>query len=243
MAHGMPDWWGSEPSETTYRMADMAELAARLGSIVTFDRRGNVVFLDDFENGLTAWSASSTGAAAKILPVSYPTMTGGLAIMLAPDPIDGAYAEISHILPYPVLGGIGLECGIVIEANLDHFTMGLVLFDGDVIVRYQNYYYHDTGELKLKASDGTQTTFATPGIQREGYGVFQRIKMVVDILTGKYMWTIFNENVYDTSEYSPHSAADATKPSMAVALTMFVSGANSIEPTVDNVIVTQNEPV
>jgi len=35
----------------------LAELATRLGSIVTYDRKGEVIFCDDFEDGIDAWRA------------------------------------------------------------------------------------------------------------------------------------------------------------------------------------------
>ena len=56
MAHGAPDWFGTTPQGMVHRVADLAELAARLGSPDVFDRRGNVLFMDSFENGQNNWS-------------------------------------------------------------------------------------------------------------------------------------------------------------------------------------------
>lgn len=68
MPHGTPDWGASKPTTTVYTVSDMAELAARLGSIVTYDRRGDVVWMDTFEDNLNKWYqwVNGTGAAAAL---------------------------------------------------------------------------------------------------------------------------------------------------------------------------------
>ena len=62
MAHGHPDYGGAAPLATVYTLQDLAELAARLGSIDVFDRRGNVLLLDDFESGIKKWLFGGTGS-------------------------------------------------------------------------------------------------------------------------------------------------------------------------------------
>jgi len=55
VAHGTPDWGVTAGARTVYQMTDLGELAVRLGSIVTHDRRGDVIFLEDFEEGMGRW--------------------------------------------------------------------------------------------------------------------------------------------------------------------------------------------
>ena len=56
MGHGYPDYGTQGPVSTVHSIQDLGELAVRLGSIVTFDRRGNVLWLDGFDSGIGAWS-------------------------------------------------------------------------------------------------------------------------------------------------------------------------------------------
>ncbi|GAJ17988.1 unnamed protein product, partial [marine sediment metagenome] len=51
-AHGRPDWSPNEPKETTYAIPDQGEASIRLGGISPFDRLGDVVWFDNFSNGL-----------------------------------------------------------------------------------------------------------------------------------------------------------------------------------------------
>ncbi|GAI56753.1 unnamed protein product, partial [marine sediment metagenome] len=55
MAHGQPDFGMYQIAKTIYRLADMGELAVRLGSIVTHDRRGDVIWMDNFDSGIAKW--------------------------------------------------------------------------------------------------------------------------------------------------------------------------------------------
>lgn len=52
----IPDWGGTYTNTFFQPLFDHGELAARLGSLVTFDRRGALVWLDSFESGLGGWS-------------------------------------------------------------------------------------------------------------------------------------------------------------------------------------------
>jgi len=68
MAHGTPDWGVTASKKTIYSLHDMGELAVRLGSIVSFDRRGDVIFSDSFQNGLGKVYASGVGAGFECWP-------------------------------------------------------------------------------------------------------------------------------------------------------------------------------
>ncbi|GAI49683.1 unnamed protein product, partial [marine sediment metagenome] len=62
MSRGQPDYGSSAVKEVAGTLADMGELAARLSSIVEYDRRGDVVYLDDFEEPVLKWSPLAAGA-------------------------------------------------------------------------------------------------------------------------------------------------------------------------------------
>lgn len=61
MPRGMPDWGEYSPQEVVSKLLDNAELAARLGSPVLFDRRGTVIFMDDFNCGVNHWDTVTKG--------------------------------------------------------------------------------------------------------------------------------------------------------------------------------------
>lgn len=242
MVHGLPDGALSGKGETIFSMFDAGELAVRLGSIVSFNREGNVIFLDDFSHTLSAWVETTTGGIADVYPVCNPTMHGGIAILLKTGAAEDTWAEINHILYYPGGASIGLEVSFVPVPEMKYLFLRGLFFDGDNVLRFRVRYNHENGELRVYTDEDTYAWVATPGIQREGYGCFVTMKLVGNIVTKKYTRIIFNGEEYDASTFPIYEEPDDESRSMAVLLRAVASDAGSAEVVVDNVIVTQNEP-
>ena len=66
MAHGTPDWGVTAGAVTTYQVTDLGELAVRLGSPISHDRRGDVIWWDDFECTLNKWQTVANGAGSSV---------------------------------------------------------------------------------------------------------------------------------------------------------------------------------
>lgn len=78
MARGLPDYKKSS-SEYTQALSDIAEGAARLNGINTFNRQGQVLFQDDFSKGLTGWITNNSGS-SKIFPSTVYGMQSGISL-------------------------------------------------------------------------------------------------------------------------------------------------------------------
>ncbi|GAI74201.1 unnamed protein product, partial [marine sediment metagenome] len=178
-----PDWWGNVPSETLHGGLDTGELAARLGSIVTFDRRGNIVWMDEFENGLGPWEVSGGGANNEVYICSEITMHGSLACVLHPGEEDDGEAIIRHNLPFPVLGGIGFEVAFVPQSWMKSFNIILFLYDGARRYDYQARYLHTDGTVRVCTGDDVYTPVGAPGSQGTGYHNHCIMKMVANSVT------------------------------------------------------------
>ena len=66
MARGGPDYGASSARYTIFPVTDLGELAVRLGSPVAYDRQGNVIYTESFENGLAGWDTDTSGAGASV---------------------------------------------------------------------------------------------------------------------------------------------------------------------------------
>jgi len=93
VAHGAPDWWGTEQTSTVHLVQDVGELAARLGSIVTFDRRGNVIWLTSFEDGLQGTSFGVDHVDSKGTLSTNRALGGAYSIRLDPRGAADAYVN------------------------------------------------------------------------------------------------------------------------------------------------------
>lgn len=244
MAHGTPDWWGNVPSETVHGGVDTGELAARLGSIVTFDRRGNIVWMDAFENGLGPWEWSGSGANNAVNLGTEITMHGSLAAYLHPGEEEAGEALIRHNLPFPVLGGIGIEVSFVPQEHMWDFDVILFLWDGARRYDYQARYSHVAGNVYVCTGLEEYTPVGAPGVQGEGWHSHCIMKMVANCVTHKFERVLFNNHVYDASAHTVYSVADTdTKPVMVAYVSAFNTGVHLFDVPVDYVIVTQNEPL
>ena len=61
MVHTLPPWTSKYRLVKIFANVDVAELVVRLGSPVSFDRRGNVVLIDDFAASVIKWSYPGYG--------------------------------------------------------------------------------------------------------------------------------------------------------------------------------------
>lgn len=242
MPHGLRDGALSGRAINIFTAYDIGELAVRLGSIVSFNREGNVIFLDDFNQTLTAWIIDAPSGVADVYPVCYPTVNGGIAICLKTDAPEFSVTAIEHVLHYPVRGGIGLELAFLPVPNFDWLELTVIFYDGVDATKIKLGYDHPLGLIRLYTESDGWITLTTVGTQREADGSFVRIKVVGNILTGLYTRVIFNGVEYDASAYDLVIIDDVIKQSMSILIEAVNTAAGSAEVVIDDVILTQNEP-
>jgi hypothetical protein len=219
----------------------MAELAARLGSPDTFDRRGDVIHMTTFANGWGGWQRlGSTGAAHNIC--AYWGEYGNLHAWLTTGPNASDNVILRNTLFFPALGGQGYEASFVAVSGLRTFQLGAAVFTGSTLLDYRVQYIHTTGNLEILDADGYFHTLATPGIMREGYGTYTVMKMVFNTLTGKYARVLINGSTYLADNYSAYATSSSTRKGVDYYLWVITDIAAAIDVAVGHIIITQNEP-
>jgi len=245
---GLPDYSapapiGQIPKPTTYTLSDMAELAARLGSINTFDRRGDVIWLDDFENNINKWLTYAVGTGGSVALSNDRARNGAMSAKLV-TPSDALLAaRIYRDFPYPEVGKIGAEISFTIDNDLDFFQLGLQFWTEtkytNSLLRYlpseKALYYADSdGVIKVLLSN--VNLFATTPL-------FHTLKLVVDIKTDKYVRALLDSYYVDMSDIACRTTTGVyTKDMNSQIVAMGKAGLN-ITIYIDDFILTQNEPV
>jgi hypothetical protein len=109
MAHGRPDFNLTAGVRTTYRWSDFDELAARLGSPVSYDRRGDVIFIESFEHGdgMITWATGGAGSTAGLSLAR--ARTGHFSAALYTPSVANAYAHLTRRGVYPAVSPLGAE--------------------------------------------------------------------------------------------------------------------------------------
>ena len=241
MAHGYPDWGGAAPIPTVYGVQDFGEIPARLKSVVTFDRRGNIILMDDFEDGVGAWALAASGATyAFNWDAQYP-YTGGFCAKMETPTDEDEYLQANRRFPYPVLSKLGGEVCFSYLHFCKYFQIYLYLSDGtyahepkvrwkqaDEIwqVRDENEVWHDVG-----------SAFKIYDVQTAAYFA----KLVVDYENEKYVRLLVNNQTIDLSAYSYYKIATPTAPRGTLQIELTSRWAVA-EAYIHHAIITQNEP-
>lgn len=218
------------------------ELAARLGSIVTFDRHGWVVWMDDFEDGLGKCTIVDSGTGSASARATDYVRSGGYSLKLTAGSDGLRKNMVYYFLPYPMVGKWGFEFSWRPDGNLDYLDFRAQVVDGAnshvLVVRYS--YTDET--LSYYDADGAWVVFATDVDLVPSDPHFNSWKLVVDFAETEYVRLLVNETSYDLSGYGGWEGVDVSALQMTVLLThVGTSGKNAVL-YVDDVIITQNEP-
>ena len=243
MARDLPDWGAQSAQKTVYEVTDLGELAARLGSIVTHDRRGDVVWLDDFENGLDKWETVTGGTGAGV-DLSITRSRNGLFCARLVGGSDGTrQAEIQRWLPFPVLTSFGVEESFALPGDIEKIRFGVGIYDGTNLTAYNIEYVASSLDLSYLDVDGVAVPFATDLSFVARDSLFHTIKVVVDGENGEYGHVILDNVGYPLTDIPAQVIADATLPTFHFHVRMFSHSGHNDVLLVDDAIVTQNEPI
>lgn len=241
MVHTLPDYTTKYKMVTLFGQIDMGEVAARLGSPVTFDRRGQIVMIDDFEAASLKWTTSSWGTGNDISLATNAARNGDQSCRLTGGSDGLKYALIYRYLPLPVDSQIGFEISFCLDTNLDYFAVIPVFFDGTNKHSPQIRFDRADAILYVFDHNGVGQTIASGVNLQDTVILFHTLKFVVDRSTGYYVRCILNDTEYDISSYQYQVAADASDPYISMQLwNMPETGENGVL-YLDDFILTQNE--
>jgi len=179
-----------------------AELAARLGSPVRYDQRGHLYYADGFEHGRANWVNYISGnlAAVALSPVS--AAVGGYSLKLTAGSTVNHYSGIFMVCGILPAGKMGIAIAFAPAQAFTTFQLLLTAETG--VERWE-------GTMRFDYTDNAVDVYAAPGGWEEvGYAeiamlgskVYNIIKLVVDIDTGKYHRVMLNEYEYDASAHT-----------------------------------------
>jgi hypothetical protein len=242
MAHGQPDYSATGQKQTTYALSDMAELAARLGSPHTYDRRGDVIWIDDFESGLLKWQSVGSGVGNAAAISSLHARNGGFSCKLTTGSTISCTARINKYIPAPVLSRVGAEF---------HFTRPGANWV-EMYLRLNPAIAGKTWDARIKFVDATGIlqcwsggiyNNVTPNVgARANDYEFQPLKYVIDLNTDRYVRLIFADVEYDLSAWAVPTGLGGSPFDMPVEIRSEGDPTFNVVQWIDDVIITQNEP-
>lgn len=242
MAHGHPDYGAGAPTKTIYPILDVGELAARLGSVNTFDRRGNVMWLDDFEDTLMKWNSNQTMGGTRLFQTAEAARSGAFSVkMITPNAAD-TDTYLFRYIPLPALSKIGLEFSYAMYLQIKYIYIILKFGDSDgqyeVRLRYDRY----NTTMAYLNSGGTYTDLSGTPSHQLLYHNWNTIKLVVDYETKKYVRALLNSFSWDLSDIAPKFNAGVYTPALYIEARITNKTIGDHYIYLDDVILTQNEP-
>ncbi len=242
MAHGTPDWGVTAGAVTTYQLTDLGELAVRLGSIVTFDRRGDVIFLDSFEDGFAHWYTDDAGTGSFVALSRAIARHNGLSARLVAGAGAGAWAQIMFQGALAVPARLGVEHSFSFGSTIGGLVLVLYLYDGTNRTLYQVQWDDAANALRYRDADGSLVTFATSVDLMADVALFHTWKLVVNAEDQEYSRLILNAHTYDLSGIPARVTADSRYPSLSTVVNVNGRAGGTSSVYIDDVILTQNEP-
>ena len=238
----LPDDYPFLPNSVRFPLVDLGEIAARLGSPVVYDRRGEVLFIDHFANGLGPYSTAAAGTGAEVITIADGVDIGPFAANLVGGS-DGARTAQLYRWQAPLAAArYGLEISFWMPDVIENVEFFIVSYDGSNALHARLRYTVVGSKWEYFNSSGGYTTVLIPELFSSSEPMYHWIKMVIDTSLGEYVRFLVDDAVYGLINADLRSAASPLNPGfdMRVVVTSVAGSNNRIQ--IGRFIVTANEP-
>ena len=249
---GLPDYAqpkpvGSVPVGPVYTSTDIAELAARQGSPDTFDRRGNVIVVDGFGDGINKWWRDPAYVGSTLVWSNITANHGGYSAELTTAAGLNDQAAVGIWRSFPILGKLGFEFSFCFDEYLYSIELFGLLYNGTYEHGPCVRWFSASHLCQYRDSNGQWRDLSpiiqlTPSFPAWHQYPFNTIKLVADYESRKYTRLIFNNIAYDLSGESYQYAASVVPPLLSMYIRITNNAAHTSTIYLDDGIITQNEP-
>jgi len=220
-----------------------AELAARLGSPVRYERRGDLYFLDSFECGLNKCVLYAVGTGGSLDLVTAPARTGGYACK-----ITTATGEINFAAPeyrFPLIAynkKMGAEFHWAYGDDITHVILQLAVQSPNTLSVVGIRLRLSDGLIEYLNSTGNWASTGHNYIVEIRDNLFHALKLVFDPPNAHYLRLYLDGQEFDLSSFYGQAVAYAANPSVALRPGFQGWADHAGYGYIDDVIFTLNEP-
>jgi len=242
MVRGQRDYGMYAPKEATASVSDMGEVASRLGSIVTYDKRGDVVDLDSFETPLLRWKVTTVGATAYARFDTENCRTGSQSVKLH---THGAALDIIYLnkkVPILLSKSLGIEISFGKLLETQWLIGYLSHYSGTRLSQIGFYIDFNVNRIFVFSTAGAWVEVAAGVKATNAYFFFDTIKVVADFSAEYYKRLLFNSMEYDISTIPLRAINLITSPYLEPQFSLDNQGAVAGDVWLDAYILTQAEP-
>lgn len=220
----------------------LSELSAILTPCHRFDRRGSVFFWDTFDDGMGAWGTNLYGAGAAAELSTATSLHGPLSVELIGGSDGERLAKLNHGGLYPVEGKVGAEFSFSFDTDIDNIEFILRFLDGAYYIRGSVRYNHAEAKLQYNDSADAWQDIATSLTLVAVTTDFHTVKLVVDMVTRKYVRAMLDNTEYPLTDIALYTEISTDTPAMTTEVRLYSRAGYNDVAYIDSCVLTQNEP-
>lgn len=242
MVHTLPDYTTKYRLTRFFANIDDAELAVRLGSPVSMDRRGSVVWYDPFETVFNKWDVDySVGTGWTGLSHNIANHGDSSLLIRTPDDTN-AITSLSRYMNSIKGERIGLELSWCSEDDYPRIGLGYYQYDGTNYTQGIIWFYTQTDILYVQDDVPALVEVADNVGWAEELHAWYTMKVVMDLTKGKYVRAIINNDEYDISAINLTKAASVTPDQLLLQIFVWHTDNREYDVYLDDFILTTDEP-
>lgn len=237
-----PDWYMYRKESSKDILGDLSELAVRLGSVVSYDRRGTVVWLTDMRHGITPFVVTGDDDTFEVRVDTGYALYGGYVMVLKAGSGGQEAAGVYRTFPAQTLNKWGIELGVYFPTSFHEFHFLIGHYDGTYARRAkivfsdddQKIYYRDVDNNEIEVGDLPEMTSL--------YAQIQNVKLVIDVEKYEYVKLLLNTFEFDLSGTTLWTTEANDNPQSRCGIQMWSDSGEQQEAYIDYVIFTIDEP-
>jgi hypothetical protein len=242
MSIGHPDWGAGAPGNLVASLSDMAELAVRLGSPVSYYRTGRVLYMTDAEASLGSLSAITVNLGSSVTPYNGTAFAGDRSIRLQTDGSNVDTVSVLKTIHLHPTSNLGAEWAFSTSSTGIALAFNVFCRTGSHLIQFEIVYDQASGSLYYLNGSSSLVLIATGFLISTTYKAFSFLKLVVDPVGGKYVRLMLNQRLYDLSAILAPSSVSVSAEGIDVELSLS-NGAPAVKAVfLDNFIITTDEP-
>ena len=243
MVRGLPDDANVMGYGDMQRSDDITELAARLGSPLTYERRGNVLYSETFKHGASTWNVLRASVAENATLTGSYHITDGAGLLLETTLDTAQIVSGKRDLPLFSEGFYGLFIVASMRADTKYFQLAAEYYDGTKVWDYSIRLSSMYETLGYKGSAGAFVELTDELNFFSGRDNFHAIGIVFDTVTDEYTEITLDGVTYDMSDITTQGVINATAPLVRVDMWVESDSLNQATAVVDSVVLVQNPTV
>jgi len=233
---------GTTPHENPIEIT-RAEHAIRMGYPQVFERTGNLLFIEGFENGLGDWNPNQSHAANAPQLATRGLMRSPYCVKLVIDPTPAGFSSIRKHLGYPYVTTFGLEYSFLADDSFGLLLWGIIIYTGEFKYTVWSSYSDVTHLWAVLDDVPAYQTVLDYDIGAWDHMSWHTVKVVADLVNEQYARMSVDKYDMGISQYVVRKQPDVTPPYIYLGIDTFIAGARVVNIYVDNVILTINEPL